>query len=141
MDQLDRRGSELTYSSHLKDHRNDIVPVYFNSTIEVGLQSSTVLTLVVADGAVAMASNDSEVGSEEIKRFVSALQDIRCKIKRTVNLYLIFAARNSLLAIMYRSRWVNEVDDILIVLVRCEEESEKVLVQTHGGPSNLLESL
>ena len=76
MGQLDRPGSELAYSSHLNDHRNDMVPVYLNSTIEVGLHSSTVLTLVTADGAVATASNDSEVGSGEIKRIVSALKTL-----------------------------------------------------------------
>ena len=54
-----------TYSSHLKAHRKESVPVNFNSTIEVGLHNSTVLNLLVADGAAAVASNDSDMGSKK----------------------------------------------------------------------------
>jgi hypothetical protein len=52
------------YSSHLNDHRKDKVPVYLISTTEVGLHNSIVLTLFTGDGAVAVASNDSDMGSK-----------------------------------------------------------------------------
>jgi len=52
-----------THSSHLKDHRNMRVPVYFSSTVFDGLYNSTVLCLLVALGAVAEASKESEMGS------------------------------------------------------------------------------
>lgn len=45
-----------THSSHLKDHLNESVPVYFSSTVLVGLQSSKNLILVDAEGAVAVCS-------------------------------------------------------------------------------------
>lgn len=73
-------------------------------------------------------------------RELSVQRNVRSKIERTIDLYFILVARNSLLAIMYRSRWVNEVDDILIVLMRREEEGEEVLVQAHGGPSETVGS-
>lgn len=52
-----------THSSHLNAHRNDSVPVYFNSTTKVGLHNSNVLNLLVAAGAVAVMSKDSDMGS------------------------------------------------------------------------------
>jgi len=45
-----------TYSSHLKDHLNESVPVYFSSTVLVGLQSSRNLILLDAEGAVAVCA-------------------------------------------------------------------------------------
>lgn len=40
-----------------------MIPVYFSSTIFEGLYNSTVLCLVIALGAVAEASKESEIGS------------------------------------------------------------------------------
>ena len=55
---------ENPHSSHLNDHRKDRVPVYLISTTEVGLHNSITLTLLVGEGAVAVASNDSDMGSK-----------------------------------------------------------------------------
>jgi hypothetical protein len=53
----------ITHSSHLNDHLNDSVPVCLSSTMLVGLYSSRILTLVDADGAVAVIKSDSDNGS------------------------------------------------------------------------------
>lgn len=52
-----------TYVSHVNDHRKLRVPVYLSSTTLEGLYSSSVLCLVVALGAVALARSASESGS------------------------------------------------------------------------------
>jgi hypothetical protein len=57
------RHDKPAHPSHLKFHRNDNVPTYFSSTTRVGLQSSSVLNLVVGEGEVAVINNDSERGS------------------------------------------------------------------------------
>jgi glutaminase len=51
----------------LKDQRKLSVPVYFNSTIDVGLHNSIVLNLLIAAGAAAVASNDSDMGSSNLQ--------------------------------------------------------------------------
>jgi len=57
-------GEEIcAHSSHLNDHLNESAPVYFISTLLVGLYSSIVFVLLTADGAVTVASKDSEKGS------------------------------------------------------------------------------
>ena len=52
-----------THCSHLNDHLNEIVPVCFNSTTMVGLDSSSTFSLLVALGAVAVMRSDSDRGS------------------------------------------------------------------------------
>jgi hypothetical protein len=56
---------DLAHSSHLKLHLKVIVPVYLSSTTVVGLQSSSVLTLLVALGADAVIRSDSARGSDD----------------------------------------------------------------------------
>jgi hypothetical protein len=56
-------NNNFTYSSHLKAQRKESVPIYFNSTIDVGLHNSIVLNLLAGAGAAAVASRDSDMGS------------------------------------------------------------------------------
>jgi hypothetical protein len=106
-----------TYSSHLKDHLKEIVPEYLSSTTLVGLQSSSVLCLDVAFGAVAVTRSDSDSGSAAHIR-------VRCTpvtlARHTIDLDLVIWTGYSLLAIMNDRirRIVDEVDDIWIILVR-----------------------
>ena len=60
-----RRSRSITHSPHMKFHLNDNVPVYFNSTICVGLHSSSTLALLVLAGAVTVIRSDSDEGSME----------------------------------------------------------------------------
>ena len=53
------------HSSHLKFHRNDSVPVYFNSTIIVGLYSSSIFCFEVALGADTVTKSDSLIKSNQ----------------------------------------------------------------------------
>lgn len=52
-----------SYSSHLNPHLKEMVPVYFNSTVCVGFDSSRVFDLLVAVGLVAVIRRDSDSGS------------------------------------------------------------------------------
>ena len=51
------------------------MPVYFNSTIEVGLHNSRVLNLLIAAGAAAVASSESDMGSRNCNRPSTSLKE------------------------------------------------------------------
>lgn len=59
------------HSFHLKLHRNDKVPVYFNSTIIVGLYSSSIFCFDVALGADTVTKSDSLIKSNQRRIIVN----------------------------------------------------------------------
>lgn len=80
---------DSTNPSHLKPHLNEMVPVYFNSTICVGFFSSRILVLLVADGAVAVTRRDSDKGSLD-SGWVRIMGYYYKAVRVTINLDLIF---------------------------------------------------
>ena len=58
----------------MKAQRKVSVPVYFNSTTDVGLHNSMVLNLLIAAGATAVASNDSDMGSRNLQQTFNSVK-------------------------------------------------------------------
>ena len=128
-------GERRTYSSHWNDHLKDRVPVDLNSTIFVGLYSSKIFTLLDVDGAVAVISSDSDIGSVDD----SGENDYGsgAKAERTEDLDLILLPWNPPFVVVHRFRRIDEICDIWVILVGSEEESEEVLVKTHGESNSV----
>ena len=76
-----------------------------------------VLNLLTAAGAAAVASNDSDMGSSNCNRPSTVRRDGKVHYRRTINFDLVFWSEYSLFAIMHSSRWVNEVNDIRMIIV------------------------
>ena len=57
--------------------------------------------------------------------------------ERTEDLDLILLPRNPPFVVVHRFRGIDEICDIWVVLVGSEDESEEVLVKTHGGSNSV----
>ena len=75
-----------------------------------------VLNLLIAAGAAAVASNDSDMGSSSKFNTVKG----QVHFGHTINFDLVFWSEYSLFAIMHSSRWVDEVNDIRMIIVGSE---------------------
>jgi hypothetical protein len=59
------------------------------------------------------------------------------KTERTKDLDLVLLPRNPPFVVVHRLRRIDEICDIWVILVGSEDESEEVLVKTHGGSNSV----
>ena len=101
-----------TYSSHLNDHRKETFPTSLSSTVIDGLKSSKVFCRLTGVGAVPEIRTDPDIGSRGAKGEHTA--DRTWGGGPTVDVDLIRSTLDPMLAIMYDSRGINEVNHVRV---------------------------